>query len=115
MVCQEVHAHCHKREALRPPQRQVGPRSKWCRRCEYPPHGSAVGCDGEAAAHQKEHADDEVNVGGRTEKYERMSALPIAKVKVAVRKHTPTRTEVLLTDVVVGVGAPLVGQGVVGV
>jgi hypothetical protein len=44
-----------------------------------------------------------------------MSALPIAKVKVAVRKHTPTRTEVLLTDVVVGVGAPLVGQDVVGV
>jgi len=49
------------------------------------------------------------------EKYERMSALPIAKVKVAVRKHSPTRTEVLLTEVVVGVGAPLVGQNVVGV
>lgn len=28
----------------------------------------------------------------------------MAKVQVAVRKHSPTRTAVLLTDVVVGVG-----------
>ncbi len=39
------------------------------------------------------------------EKNELMSALPIAKVKVAVRKHRPTRTAVLRADVVRGVGA----------
>ena len=33
------------------------------------------------------------------EKYERISVLPMAKVKVAVRKHSPTRTAVFLTDV----------------
>ena len=49
------------------------------------------------------------------EKYERMSALPIAKVKVAVRKHSPTRTAVLLTDVVVGVGAAMAATDVAGV
>jgi hypothetical protein len=41
------------------------------------------------------------------EKYELMSALPIAKVKVAVRKKSPTWTAVLLTDVVVGVAAAM--------
>ena len=39
------------------------------------------------------------------EKYERMSALPIAKVKVAIRKHSPTRTAVFLAGVAPGVGA----------
>ena len=48
------------------------------------------------------------------EKYERMSALPIAKVKVAVRKNSPTRTAVLLTDVVVGVGAAMAATDVAG-
>jgi hypothetical protein len=43
-----------------------------------------------------------------------MRALPMAKVKVAVRKHSPTRTAVLLTDVVVGVGADMAVTDVVG-
>ena len=49
------------------------------------------------------------------EKDERMSALPIAKVKVAARKHSPTRTAVLLTDVVVDVGAAMAATDVAGV
>ena len=36
------------------------------------------------------------------EKYEWISELPIAKVKVAARKSTPTSTPVFLVDVVVG-------------
>ena len=44
-----------------------------------------------------------------------MSALPIAKVKVAVRKNSPTRTAVLLTNVVVGVGAAMAATKVAGV
>lgn len=36
------------------------------------------------------------------EKYEWISELPIAKVKVAARKSTPTSTPVFLGDVVVG-------------
>jgi hypothetical protein len=48
------------------------------------------------------------------EKEEWMSALARAKVKVAVRKHRPTRTPVLWTDVVVGVGADMAVTDVVG-
>jgi hypothetical protein len=38
------------------------------------------------------------------EKYEWISALPMAKVKVAVRKSSPTRTAVFLVD---GLAGPL--------
>jgi hypothetical protein len=47
------------------------------------------------------------------EKEEWMSALARAKVKVAVRKHSPTRTADLLRDVVVGVGAAMAVTDVV--
>ena len=54
------------------------------------------------------------------EKYEWMHALPTAKVKVAVRKNSPTATAGLLTDVVVGsvlcfVGSAMVANDVAGV
>ena len=44
-----------------------------------------------------------------------MSALPIAKVKVAARKKSPTWTAVLLTDVVVGVEAAMAATDAEGV
>ena len=47
------------------------------------------------------------------EKYEWMRALPIAKVKVAVRKSSPTRAAVLLTHV--GVGAAVSAMDLAGV
>jgi hypothetical protein len=49
------------------------------------------------------------------EKYERMSALPVAKVRVAARKHSPTRTAVFVTDVGVGVAEAMAGTDVAGV
>jgi uncharacterized membrane protein HdeD (DUF308 family) len=58
--------------------------------------------------------------GAALEKYEWMSSLPIAKVKVAVRKHIPTRKEVFLSDVVLGTlsfiaGAVIVAKDAAGV
>jgi hypothetical protein len=47
--------------------------------------------------------------GAALEKYEWISALPIAKVKVAARKHIPTRKEVFLSDVVLGTLSLIVG------
>ena len=79
-------------------------------------HRRTVCRDCEAAAAQKEHADDEGDsVRRRVEKYEWMSALPIVKLKVAARKHSPTRNAVLVTAVVVGVGATMVATDLAGV
>ena len=49
--------------------------------------------------------------GVALEKYEWMSALPIAKVKVAARKNSPTRTAVFLVDAAVG-SRPFIAVGI---
>jgi hypothetical protein len=62
----------------------------------------AVRQDRQAGAGEKEDAGDEGAVAGRPDREVRVvSALPMAKVKVAITKQSPTSTAVFLVDVFV--------------